>query len=268
MLGWLWPNDTVVAVIGDHAAPRHHPAACHLGRPAARASQTPARGARQDRCLPRRRALHRPVARALPHAAGPPLGPSPDPAAAAVFEAPLPARLRDAVPRGRRLDRLAAVLPHPAGPARPAPHYPEQAGATLRPRHHRRPEHRAAGKARRRQAAALPQAAGRHHRRRRERGLPDRCGTAGAGDRQAGRHEQAGAGCRGCAPDQDPGSSPRGAPPGTGGRAGAAVTRRCRQTGRLRGDQAGRRPGRSPARRRRADRGRRPSRSGAAPQRG
>jgi IS5 family transposase len=42
--------------------------------------------------------------------------------------------------------------------------------------------------------AADKQAAGRHHGRRRECGLPDRCGAAGARDRQAGRHRQAGAG--------------------------------------------------------------------------
>src|SRR6266545_2038554 len=85
----LWSNDTVVAVVGDHAASHHHPAACHLGRPAPRPGQTPPRRARPHRRLPRRRALPRPLACPLPRAAGPPLGPGPDPAAPAVPQAPL-----------------------------------------------------------------------------------------------------------------------------------------------------------------------------------
>jgi transposase, IS5 family len=36
------------------------------------------------------------------------------------------------VPRGHRLDLVAPVLPHPAGPARPAPHHPGQARRSLR----------------------------------------------------------------------------------------------------------------------------------------
>jgi transposase, IS5 family len=43
------------------------------------------------------------------------------PAAAAVAEAPLPARRREPVPRGQRFDRVAAVLPHRPGPARAHP---------------------------------------------------------------------------------------------------------------------------------------------------
>ena len=54
-------------------------------------------------------------------AAGPPLGPGRDPAAPAVPQAPLPARLREPVPRGRRLDLLAPVLPHPADHSVPHP---------------------------------------------------------------------------------------------------------------------------------------------------
>ena len=211
--------------------------------------------------------LPRPLAGALPRPAGPPLDPDPDPASPCVLETPLPARLPEPVPRGQRLAVVAAVLPHPAGPARPPPHDLEQAGATRRPRHHRGPERGAAWQARRRQAAALPQAAGRYHRGLSERGLPDRCGAAGAGGVQAGDHQQAGAGGRGCAPDQGPGSATGGAAPRPRGRQGDAVAHRGRQAAGVRGDQAGRRRGRGPACRRRPDRGRRPSGAGAAPQR-
>jgi hypothetical protein len=48
------------------------------------------------------------------------LSPNPDPAAPAVVEAPLPARLRDAAPRGRRLDLLAQVARIPLD--QPVPH--------------------------------------------------------------------------------------------------------------------------------------------------
>src|SRR6266536_2107897 len=50
-----------------------------------------------------------PLADPVLRPAGPPLGPDPDPAAAFVPQAPLPARLREPVPRGRRLDLLAQV---------------------------------------------------------------------------------------------------------------------------------------------------------------
>src|SRR6266516_6959726 len=56
-VGWLWSNDTVVAVVGDPGASRHHPAACHLGRAPARPGHPPAYRARPRRRLPRRRAL-------------------------------------------------------------------------------------------------------------------------------------------------------------------------------------------------------------------
>src|SRR6266542_4535674 len=115
----MTPLSLLVAVRGDPAASHHHPAACHLGRPAARPGQTPAHRARPHRRLPRRRALPRPLARPVLRAAWPPLGPGPDPAAPALLEAPLPPRLRQPLQGGRRLDLLAAVLPHPLGPARP-----------------------------------------------------------------------------------------------------------------------------------------------------
>src|SRR6266542_5633223 len=89
----LWSNDPVVAVVGDHAASHHHPAACHLGRSAARPGHPPPRRAGPHRRLPGRRTGPGPLAWALARAAGPPLGPGPDPAAPVVHQAPLPARL-------------------------------------------------------------------------------------------------------------------------------------------------------------------------------
>src|SRR5215217_9021356 len=76
---------------------------------------------RPHRRLPRRRTLRRPLAHPLLRPAGPSLGPGRYPGALVVSEAPPPTRLREPVPRGHRLDLVAPVLPHPAGPARPAP---------------------------------------------------------------------------------------------------------------------------------------------------
>src|ERR671918_1088064 len=104
---WLLPSAQ-----GACGASCRCPAATRLGGAAARPSPTPTRRARQDRRLPGRRAVHRPVAGGVLGPAGPPLGARGDAAAAAVLEAPLPARLREPVRRGRRLDRLAAVRPY------------------------------------------------------------------------------------------------------------------------------------------------------------
>jgi hypothetical protein len=169
----------------------------------------------------------------FPEPARSPVGPDPNPAAPAVLETPLPARLRDALPGGQRLDLVAAVLPHRPGPAGSPPHHPGQAGRPGRPRGHRAAQRRAAGKARQRQAAALPQAQDRHHGGLSERGLPDRPGAAGAGGRQASHHGQAGPGCRGR--DPNPGSGTVGAQRGAGpakspgpcGRAPARPSRSC-----------------------------------------
>ena len=70
----------------------------------------------------------------LLHPAWSPVGPDPDPAAPAVLETPLPARLPDALPGGQRLDLVAAVLPHRPGPAGSPPHHAGQAGRPRRPR--------------------------------------------------------------------------------------------------------------------------------------
>ena len=78
---------------------------------------------------------------------GRPSVPVPTLALPAVLEAPLPARLPDAVPRGCRLDRLAAVLPYPLGSARPTPDHAEQARRARRPTGARRAQRRAAGQA-------------------------------------------------------------------------------------------------------------------------
>src|SRR6266700_1212199 len=116
---WLLPSahGACGALCCRSAAPR-------LGRAAPTRSPTPARRVRPHRRLPRRRTLHYPLAGTVFGPAGPPLAPGADPAATAVPQAPLPARLPEPVPRGRRLDLLAAVLPHRLGPARPAPDHP------------------------------------------------------------------------------------------------------------------------------------------------
>src|SRR6266487_3128910 len=101
-------------------------AAARLGRAAPTRSPTPARRVRPHRRLPRRRTLHYPLAGTVFGPAGPPLAPGADPAATAVPQTPLPARLPEPVPRGRRLDLLAAVchigldqpVPHPTTLAR------------------------------------------------------------------------------------------------------------------------------------------------------
>src|SRR6266487_3933725 len=99
-------------------------AAARLGRAAPTRSPTSARRVRPHRRLPRRRTLHYALAGTVFGPAGPPLAPGADPAATAVPQTPLPARLPEPVPRGRRLDLLAAVLPHRLGPARAAPDHP------------------------------------------------------------------------------------------------------------------------------------------------
>ena len=58
---------------------------------------------------------------ALPLEHRSPVDPDRDLSAAHVLEVPLSARLRAAVPGGRRLDLLAALLPDPARGERPAP---------------------------------------------------------------------------------------------------------------------------------------------------
>src|SRR6266542_5194467 len=73
------------------------------------------------RRLPRRRALPRPLARALLRPAGPPLDPDPDRTAPCVPQAPLPARLPDLVQGGRRPDLVAVVCRIPLDPTVPHP---------------------------------------------------------------------------------------------------------------------------------------------------
>ena len=250
MLGWLWPNDTVVAVVKEITLLRTTtpPLATWDDLLPDQATHLPTELARIDAYLDDERFLAPWRCTSTPGWAAP--------------RSPIPTLLRLLYLKHRYRSATRACKEVgdsiswrrfcriPLDQPRPPPHHPEQAGPPRRPRCDRAAQLRPARQARRRQATARPQAAGRHHRGRRERGLPHRCGTAGAGDRQAGRHQQAGAGRRGRSTDHNPGSSPRGSPPGAGGRPGAAVAQRCRQAARLRGDQAGRRPGRRPAWRR------------------
>src|SRR4029453_6791098 len=116
----------VVAARGGCGASRCRPAGDRLGRATARAGPPAARGTCPDRCVPGRRAVQRTVAGAVRRAAGSPVGAGRLAAAAAVSQALLPAGLRAPVRRGGRLDRLAAVLAPPPGPAPRAPPPPPQ----------------------------------------------------------------------------------------------------------------------------------------------
>jgi hypothetical protein len=72
--------------------------------------------------------------------------------------------LRELLPGGRRLDWLAAVLPHPPGPARAPPDHAGQAGSTMLPRPSSNSLiNRALVAKLPRQAAARTQAAGGYH---------------------------------------------------------------------------------------------------------
>jgi hypothetical protein len=171
---------------GACGASRCRPTDHCLGRPAPPSGQAPARRARPHRRLPRRRTLRCPLAHPLLRPAGPSLGPGRYPGALVVSEAPLPTRLREPVPRGHRLDLVAPVLPHPAGPARPAPHHSGQARRSLRPGGRLPAQPGAARQAVRRQAAAGPEAADRHHRGRGRYRPPHRRRPARARGPQAG----------------------------------------------------------------------------------
>jgi IS5 family transposase len=85
------------------------------------------------------------------------IGPHRHAAAPAAPDAPLRVGLREPLPGGRRLDQLAAVLPHRPGPSAAASDHADQAGRSRRPPDHREAECRAASQAGRRQAAAGPQ---------------------------------------------------------------------------------------------------------------
>jgi hypothetical protein len=95
------------------------------------------------------------------------------------------AGLREPVPRGGRLDLVAAVLPPRPGSAGAAPDHAGQAGPARRPEHGRAAQQRPARQAGRGQAAARPQAAGGHHRGGGRQRLPDRRRPAGAGGPKA-----------------------------------------------------------------------------------
>src|SRR4051794_1951587 len=72
-------------------------------------------GAGGGECRVGRSEVLRAVPAVLPRLVGAAVDPAGDVPAAHVLEVPLPPRLRTALRRGGRLDRLAAVLSHPVG---------------------------------------------------------------------------------------------------------------------------------------------------------
>ena len=122
-------------------AARDRPADHLVGRAAARGGQAAVRRAGGGRRLSGRRAVHRAVAGAGCSPAGSAVDPDRHAAAAAVSEAPLPAGLPEPVPGGRRLELVAAVLPHRSGPAGAASDHAGQAGGSRRSGHRRATQH-------------------------------------------------------------------------------------------------------------------------------
>ena len=132
------------------------------------------------------------------------------------------------VPRGRRFDHLAAVLPDPARRPGAAPDHADEADHPLRHRRGGRVQRGAAGQGGRGEAAAHHPAARRHHRRPGRCGLPDRLRAAGQGGAADRRGRAAGPGRRRGDPNQGAGPQPsrRGAGPGDRREAAAARARR------------------------------------------
>ena len=127
-----------------------------VGGGAARAGAAAARGAGPGRRAAGRSGVLRAVRAVLRPAGGASVDADGGLPADDVPEVPLSAGLRQPVPRGRRLDHLAAVLPDPAGRAGAAPDHADEAHDPVRDRRGGRLQRGAAGQGGARRSCCAP----------------------------------------------------------------------------------------------------------------